>query len=92
MLRDSVWQPVDNLRAQLAMFHALGDQIGLPPGDRGRAVELDACSWRHWKSFMIGGPLPAEPPVPEMLRRIGQAAFYLSVIAERIATEAGGQG
>jgi hypothetical protein len=33
---------------------------------------------------MIGGPLPDEPPLPEMLRRVGQAAFYLSVMAERI--------
>jgi hypothetical protein len=84
MLRSSLWRPIDSLRAQLAMFHALGNEVSLPPDDRGRALDLDACSWRRWADFMIGGPLPAEPPLPEMLRRIGQAAFYLSTIAERI--------
>jgi hypothetical protein len=66
------------------MFDALGNQVSLPPDGRGRALDLDACSWRRWADFMIGGPLPDEPPLPEMLRRVGQAAFYLSVMAERI--------
>jgi hypothetical protein len=84
MLRSSLCRPTDNLRAQLAMFDALGNQVSLPSYDRGRALDLDACSWRRWAAFMIGGPLPDEPPLSEMLRRVGQAAFYLSVMAERI--------
>jgi hypothetical protein len=85
MLRNLAWQATASLtRAQLAMFHALGDQISLSQDDRRRALDLDDRTWMAWASFLADGPLPAEPPSPEMLRRLGKAAFNLSIVAERI--------
>ncbi len=85
MLRDRPWQSTDDLtRAQLAMFHALGDQIQLSGEDRRRALDLDDRSWRAWVNFLADGPLPAEPAAQEMLRRLGKAAFNLTVAAEQV--------
>lgn len=79
-----VWRTTDNLtRAQLAMFHALGDQISLSEDDRRRALDLDDRTWQAWVNFLANGPLPADPTSHEMLRRLGKAAFILSIMAER---------
>jgi hypothetical protein len=83
MLRDLAWQPTDDLtRAQLAMFHSLGDRISLTQDDRRRALNLDDRTWMAWTDFSADGPLPAEPPVPEMLRRLGKTAFHMTVVVE----------
>lgn len=82
MLRDLTWQAIETLtRTQLAMFHALSDQVSLTADDRRRALNLDNRTWRAWTDFLSAGPLPAEPPLPEMLRRLGETAFHLSLIA-----------
>jgi hypothetical protein len=87
MLRDLSWQTTDTLiRAQLAMFHALGDQIGLTRDDRRRVLRMDDPTWAAWAELLSDGPLPAEPPLPEMLRRLGTAAIHLSIEAERFST------
>jgi hypothetical protein len=70
-------------REQLAMFNALSDQVRLTEDDRRRALDLDERAWTAWVGFLADGPLPALPPVPEMLRRLGETAFNLSVMAER---------
>jgi hypothetical protein len=86
MLRNLAWQATDNLaRAQLAVFHGLGDQIRLTEDDRRRVLNLDDQAWTAWSDFLADGPLPAEPPLPEMLRRLGETAFTLSMLAERRA-------
>jgi hypothetical protein len=83
MLRDLAWQAIDDLtRAQLAMFHALGDEISLTRAERQRALALDDRAWLEWTDFLTDGPLPAAPAVPEMLRRVAEAAFGLSLAAE----------
>jgi hypothetical protein len=83
MLQDPAWQAIDDLtRAQLTMFHALGDHASLTGDDRRRALALDDRTWSAWLAFLSDGPLPAEPPLPEMLRRVGEAAFHLSRTAE----------
>lgn len=83
MLRDLTWQSIDSLiRAQIAMFHALSDQISLTEDDRRRALNLDDRVWMAWTDFLSDGPLPAEPPLPEMLRRLSETAFNLSIVAE----------
>jgi hypothetical protein len=87
MLQNLTWQTTDDLtRAQLAMIHALGDSISLTQEDRRRALNLDDRTWLAWADFLADGPLPAEPPLPEMLRRLGETAFHLSVVAEQRAT------
>lgn len=84
MLRHLAWQATDTLaRAQLAVFHALGDQVRLTLDDRRRALDLDDRTWEAWTDFLSDGPLPAEPPLPEMLLRLGETAFNLSMMAER---------
>ncbi len=84
MLRDLGWQAIDNLaRAQLAMVHALCDEIKLSPDDRRRALNLDDQAWRAWTDFLEDGPLPAQPPLPEMLQRLGETAFNLAVVADQ---------
>ena len=83
MLRNLAWQATDDLtRAQLAMFHAVGDQIKLTADDRRQALDLDNTAWKAWTEFLSDGPLPAEPPLPEMLRRLGETAYALSMVAE----------
>jgi hypothetical protein len=83
MLWNLAWDATDTLtRAQLAMFHTLGDQISLTEDDRRRALDLNDRTWMAWMDFLSDGPLPAEPPLPEMLRRLGATTFNLSVVAE----------
>jgi hypothetical protein len=87
MLRNLAWQATDTLaRAQLAVFHGLGDQIRLSEEDRRRVLNLDDQGWTAWSDFLADGPLPAEPPLPEMLRRLGETAFALSMLVERRAS------
>ncbi len=83
MLRNPTCQaPDDVTRTQLSMFHGLGDRLNLPDDERRRALNLDEHTWQAWTDFMVDGPLPTEPDVPEMLRRIGRTAFNLSLAAE----------
>lgn len=84
MLRNLAWQTTDTLaRAQLAMFHGLGDQVRLTEDDRRRALDLDDRTWAAWADFLSDGPLPAEPKLPEMLRRLGETTYTLAMLAER---------
>jgi hypothetical protein len=89
MLRNLAWQATDTLtRAQLAMFHALGDQLSLTQDDRRRTLNLDDRSWAAWADFLADGPLPAEPKLPDMLRRLGETTFNLSVVADQAVAQA----
>ena len=84
MLRILAWQTTDTLaRTQLAMFHGLGDQVRLTEDDRRRALDLDDRTWAAWTDFLSDGPLPAEPKLPEMLRRLGETTYNLAMLAER---------
>ena len=33
---------------------------------------LNQQEWTDWADFLNEGPLPAEPPLPDMLQRLGQ--------------------
>lgn len=82
MLRNLAWQATDELtRAQLAMFNALGEEIALTLDDRRRALNLDERTWAAWLNFGNDGPLPAQPPLPDMLRRLGETTFKLSLVS-----------
>jgi hypothetical protein len=69
-------------RAQFGLFHDLSDRISLSPDDRRRALDLTDGDWRAWHDFLADGPMPARPPLPEMLWRLGHVAFNLTLIAE----------
>ncbi len=84
MRRNLAWRETDALaRAQLTLLQTLGDQVNLAGDDRRRALSLTAHEWQTWTDFLMDGPLPAEPPLPEMLQRIGAVAHAISISAER---------
>src|SRR4051794_34109169 len=84
MLQNPVWQTIDRLtRAQLAMFHALGDRAQLSQDRRQQALALDDSTWQAWSDFMADGPLPAAPALPDMLHRLATMAYRLAVVADQ---------
>jgi hypothetical protein len=86
MLQDPTWQADDNLaRAQLGVFQASCDQLGMGEDDRRVALALDRQAWGAWRQFLTDGPLPAEPPLPEMLQRLGTMTYRMTVEAEQCA-------
>jgi hypothetical protein len=86
MLHYPAWQAEDQLaRAQFFVFHAICDQLGLCEDDRRVALALDRRAWGAWREFVSDGPLPTEPPLPEMLQRLGMTTYRMSVEAEQHA-------
>jgi hypothetical protein len=84
MQRNLTRQPAATItRAQFSMMHALGDEISLTADDRRRALDLTERQWLRWADFLGEGPLPVDPPLPEMLRRLAKVAFHLSLLTER---------
>lgn len=77
------WQAPDDIaRSQLDLFHDLSDRINLTPDDRRRALNLTERDWRAWQAFLSDGPMPSQPPLPQMLGRLGHVAFNLTLVAE----------
>jgi hypothetical protein len=84
MLRNLSWETTDNLaRSQLKIYRELGDAMGLGEEDHRQVLLLNQKQWTDWAEFLDEGPLPAEPPLPDMLRRLGSASYRLAVLAER---------
>ena len=84
MLRNMSWEKTDNLaRSQFQVYRELGDAMQIADDDRRRVLLLDQQQWADWADFLDDGPLPAEPPLPEMLQRLGRATHRLAVLAER---------
>ena len=83
MLQSLTWCATDNLaRSQFQIFSLLGRQMQLSNADQRRALLLSEKEWSDWSDFMQDGPLPAQPQLPVMLRRLGSASHRLAVIAE----------
>lgn len=86
MLRNLSWEATDDLaRSQFRIYADLGDQMRIDAEDRRRVLLLDQRGWADWEDFRAAGPLPSEPPLPVMLRRLGRASHHLAVLAERQA-------
>jgi hypothetical protein len=84
MLQSMNWEAVDSLaRSQWRMYADLGDEMRIAAEDRRRVLLLDQRQWTDWEGFLGDGPLPAEPPLPVMLRRLGRASHHLALLAER---------
>jgi hypothetical protein len=84
MLRNLNWETTDTLaRSQFEIYRELVDAMGIDEADRRRDLMLDQQEWTGWAEFLNDGPLPAEPPLPVMLQRLGQASHRLAVLAER---------
>ncbi|HVC59837.1 MAG TPA: hypothetical protein VND19_05670 [Acetobacteraceae bacterium] len=89
MLRNLSWETTDNLaRSQFQIYRELGDAMGIGDEDRRRVLLLDQREWTDWAEFLNEGKLPAEPPLPLMLQRLGRASHCLALLAERQATAA----
>ena len=83
MLQSLTWCETDNLaRSQFQVFSQLGEQMQLSDGDRRQALLLSEQEWSDWSEFLQDGPLPTQPQLPVMLRRLGSASYRLAVIAE----------
>ena len=66
-------------------FLALDSVLSLDEERRRRILLLDRQQWPQWARFLRNGPLPAQPAVPVMLRRLAAATFRLAAVAERQA-------
>jgi hypothetical protein len=83
MLQSLTWCATDNLaRSQFQVFSQLGEQMQLSDGDRRQALLLSEQEWSDWSDFLQDGPLPTQPQLPVVLRRLGNASYRLAVIAE----------
>ena len=84
MLQSLTWCETDTLaRNQLQVFNQLGEQMQLSEDDQRRVLLLSEQEWSAWSDFLQEGPLPAQPQLPVMLRRLGSASYRLAVIADR---------
>ncbi len=89
MLQSMTWLATDNLaRSQFQLFSEIGEQMRLSDDDRRRALLLSEQEWAQWSDFCQDGPLPAQPQLPVMLRRLGSASHRLATLADRAAGRA----
>jgi hypothetical protein len=78
------WCATDNLaRNQFQIFNQLGEHMRLSEDEQRRVLLLSPQEWYNWSDFVHDGPLPAQPQLPVMLRRLGTASHHLAVLAER---------
>ncbi|HET6182313.1 MAG TPA: hypothetical protein VFA03_01810 [Acetobacteraceae bacterium] len=73
---------------QFLVFEGVGDRIALSDEDRRRVLLLSPPEWSAWSALKSGGPVPPRPALPDMLRRLGAAAYRLERMAERRARAA----
>ncbi len=84
MLQSMTWYATDNLaRGQFQMFTQLGREMRLSKDDQRRVLLLSEQEWSDWSEFIEDGPLPSQPQLPVMLRRLGSASHRLAVLADR---------
>jgi hypothetical protein len=89
MLQSMTWCATDNLaRSQFHVFRQIGEQMQLSEDYQRRVLLLSEAEWSDWSEFRQDGPLPAQPQLPVMLRRLGNASHRLAVIAERQGMQA----
>ena len=89
MLQSMTWFATDNLaRSQFQLFSEIGEQMQLSDDDRRRVLLLSEQEWAQWSEFCQDGPLPAQPQLPIMLRRLGSASHRLATLADRAAGRA----
>jgi hypothetical protein len=89
MLQSMTWFATDNLaRSQFQMFSQLGEQMQLSDDEQRRVLLLSEQEWSNWSDFLQDGPLPAQPQLPVMLRRLGSASHRLAVMADRLGIAA----
>jgi hypothetical protein len=87
MLQSMTWLANDKIaRDQFQVFSSIGDEMQLTRDDQRRVLLLSDQQWADWSDFLQDGPLPAEPQLPVMLRRLGSASHRLAALADRRAS------
>lgn len=87
MLQSMTWLANDKIaRDQFQVFSSIGDEMQLTDDDQRRVLLLSDKQWADWSDFLQDGPLPSEPQLPVMLRRLGSASHRLAVLADRRAS------
>ena len=71
------------LRDQFMTFDTLGRANRVNPDRQRRILLLAPDDWPDWSHFKDGGPLPAQPMPPIMLKRLATAAYRLACLADR---------
>jgi hypothetical protein len=83
------WLTTDKIaRDQFQVFSHLGDQMQLSEDEQRRVLLLSDKQWSDWSDFRQDGPLPSEPNLPVMLRRLGSASHRLAMLADRRGAQA----
>ena len=70
-------------RTHFTMFDCIGNEITVADEDRRKILLLSAHEWSAWSRMRNGGPVPTEPELPLMLRRLSAATHRLARVAER---------
>jgi len=84
MLRNLSWDTTDALaRLQWQLYRDVGEEMRINDEERRRVLLLSEQEWAAWLDFADDGNLPAEPPLPVMLRRLGSATWKLASLAQR---------
>ena len=71
------------LRMQFRELHLVGRHVGLDQDRQRRVLLVHQHNWADWSKFLEDGPLPSEPDVSIMLRRVEEVTHRLVVRAER---------
>ena len=77
------WQPTIWPAASSRCSARSASRCSSPTDDQRRVLLLSEQEWSDWSDFCQDGPLPAQPQLPVMLRRLGSASHRLAVLAER---------
>ena len=84
MLQRMTWIATDELaRSQFEVFSQIGEQMQLSDDEQRRMLLLSEQEWSDWSEFLQDGPLPVQPQLPVMLRRLGTASHRLVVMADQ---------
>lgn len=69
---------------QFRVFDRIANETALTDEDRRRMLLLSAPQWLAWSRLRNGGPVPREPSLPVMLRRLAAASYRLALAVERM--------
>jgi hypothetical protein len=73
------------LRNEFRALRSVIEPLNMSQERQRRVLLLDQADWARWTTFLEDGPLPREPAVPVMLRRLAAATFRLAAVADRQA-------
>jgi hypothetical protein len=73
------------LRNQFRALASISLEMRLASDRQRRVLLIAEDDWSEWSSFVHGGPLPAYPAPPVMLRRMAAVSYRLACLAERQA-------